>query len=412
MIAPSQGAALRSFIPDETKGLLNFLERNGLGDVSSFLESTRVPGDFFFFRVNTVLRQPEDILNDLRKEYEEWEFMQDSFIPEAIAVRVKGGNIPVRQSRTVLLDKYAAEAVLMSAPLYAPGLQAVINRFKMGDLVTMIHRRSISGREDPIEYTCANGVALIDSSNASKIKHGVVVRTTDAPFISPSIQKWPAFERGEIIGQTYPSMVVSRVLDPEKGELILDACAGKGGKTTHVAQLIQDQGTIIAVDRSKRKTARLEEIKRKMRMSCINVVHSRIENLETLPTGAKPDKILIDPPCSALGLRPKLYTPLSVKDIKSLAANQARIFSSVMKHVRPGTQIVYSTCTVTLEENEILISKMMEQHGLKLLKPSLAAGHPGIQIDTFSRDDSKKLVRFFPHVDDVTGFFIAKLEKE
>jgi 16S rRNA (cytosine967-C5)-methyltransferase len=104
--------------------------------------------------------------------------------------------------------------------------------------------------------------------------------TTESWYSSPPVQSWLEYQDGSILDQNFPSMVASRALGPVKGDVVLEMCCGAGGKTTHVAQLMQDEGTIYAVDRAAIKIGRLRERASRMGISIIKPVVSRSERLK------------------------------------------------------------------------------------------------------------------------------------
>nr|MDO8118422.1 hypothetical protein [Candidatus Sigynarchaeota archaeon] len=176
---------------------------------------------------------------------------------------------------------------------------------------------------------------------------------------------------------------------------------------------------IIAIDRSYVKIARLAERASMMGMSCIKAIATKTDFLMKHLPAFEPGAILIDPPCSALGLRMKFYTSITRKDILDFQANQLRIWKHVEPNIASGTRIVYCTCTITREENEDVIASVSDKYGLDILDaragvPSLdgqPAIAPGLQTDTLAPAESKKVLRFYPHVSGTIGFFIALLRK-
>jgi 16S rRNA (cytosine967-C5)-methyltransferase len=242
---------------------------------------------------------------------------------------------------------------------------------------------------------------------------GVVVATAESWYRSPPVQSWPEYQSGCIVDQNLPSMIAARALAPVEGDSVLDVCCGAGAKTTHLAQLVNGKGNIVAVDRASVKIARLRERAARMGIDCITPVVARSERMKDSISNFKAARILVDPPCSALGLRLKFCIDESRKDLGNFSANQARILDNVMDSgfVSPGTRIVYCTCTIAREENELLVADAIEKHGLKIVDPGIGAGHPGVPVDRLSKQELSRLRRFYPHIDDTIGFFIATLEK-
>ncbi|MFX0102911.1 MAG: PUA domain-containing protein [Candidatus Hodarchaeota archaeon] len=387
---------------------LNDVSENGL---NAFLNAISRPSSCFYLRINTIKQEPRAFLEIMRNNHPDLNLDLDPRVPEALKLDVSG-PIDIEESPKKLeVDKFAAESIMMSAPLYAPGFKTVMKRFKKGDLVSMYHHYRKPGTREDASFLCGNGVALFDSNQMHELDKGEIVRTTDSWFFTPRIQDWNEFKQGILLDQNLPSMVASIVLNPRAGEHVLDVCAGSGGKTTHLAQLMENKGIVKAVDRNARKIALMGERVEKMSISCVNPIQSKIKHMEKCLEDFHPKKVMIDPPCSALGLRPKLYIDHDEKILDNFRANQERIWRHVAPFLEPGTQCLYCTCTILPEENEGVVATAMDEHDLKLVEPSLKLGHPGLDWDTLSRNELKKLIRFYPQLDDQVGFFIAMLEK-
>ncbi len=193
----------------------------------------------------------------------------------------------------------------------------------------------------------------------------------------------PLYSEGAYTAQSRGAMLVARALDPQPGERVLDLCAAPGGKTTHLAALMGDEGEIVAVERHPRRASGLRRTAERMGATTVSVVTA---DARRFTTDTPFDRALVDPPCSGLGTlqgHPDLRWRTSPEAIETLAAAQAQILAAARDAVRPGGAIVYSTCTLSPAENEALIA---------------AAGLPV---------KSERLV--LPHRDRTDGFYIARL---
>lgn len=392
---------------------LGFLEVHGLGTVDEYARAVATPGDWYHLRVNTLKIATLALLDRVKADHPGETIEPSRDVPEAIKIAVRPGVEPPRLRKHVEVDKFAGESILMSAPLFAPGFKSAPARFAADDEVSMVTRfvPSWDKAAGPRMITCGNGIATRSSADMHQQGSGVVVRTTVAPFRVPSIQDWPAFGAGLVLDQNLPSMAASRALDPRPGETILDACCGAGGKTTHLAQLVGNDARIVAVDRSVKKLARLRDRAARMGITCIEPVRATMDKLHGATGEATFDKILVDPPCSALGLRPKLYVDLPARELDNFVENQLRIWDHVMDVVAPGTRCVHCTCTVAVEENEQLVARLCDKHDLRIVDAGIPFAGTGIEVDTLSRDETRKLARFHPHRDGTIGFFIAAMVK-
>jgi 16S rRNA C967 or C1407 C5-methylase (RsmB/RsmF family) len=122
----------------------------------------------------------------------------------------------------------------------------------------------------------------------------------------------------------------------------------------------------------------------------------------------KADRILVDPPCTALGVRPKLYAETTIAQIQSTASYQRMILDSALSALRPGGYLVYSTCTLTIEENELNIQYLTDTYGLTLEPQTPFLGSKGLAGESAIKNGVQ---RFYPDQHDFPGYFIAKLRK-
>ncbi|MCX7796966.1 MAG: 16S rRNA (cytosine(967)-C(5))-methyltransferase RsmB [bacterium] len=197
---------------------------------------------------------------------------------------------------------------------------------------------------------------------------------------------------GRIFIQAEPSMVVVEMLELRPGMRVLDGCSGIGGKTTYIAELMKNEGEIVAVDKSKSKLKVLKEIIKRREISIIKCIESPIESLRVEDIGSF-DRVLLDVPCSGLGTlsrRPEIKWRLKPKDIIKLSEIQRSILSSGSRFLKPGGILVYSACTISKEETYDIIKSF---------------------IDKNREFHVVKEIQFFPHIDEVEGFYIAKLQR-
>ncbi|MHA1834346.1 MAG: 16S rRNA (cytosine(967)-C(5))-methyltransferase RsmB [Candidatus Baldrarchaeia archaeon] len=216
-----------------------------------------------------------------------------------------------------------------------------------------------------------------------------------------------SFSRGLFYIQDKASVLAGHVLDPKPGELIVDVCAAPGGKTSHIAQLMENEGKIIAIDISR---LRIKALKNNMKRLGVKIVETKIMDARDIPRKLKieADRVLVDPACSSTGnlrSRPEVRLWVKKKDVKRFAKLQWEILKSAAEIVKENGILVYSTCSMTLEENEYLIKRFIEDtNSFKIVKAEPFIGKPGF-------NDLTDAQRLFPHLHDTEGFFIAKLVK-
>jgi len=165
------------------------------------------------------------------------------------------------------------------------------------------------------------------------------------------LYRTPEFQGGEFEIQDLASQLVGHACAPQPGETWWDTCAGQGGKTLHLADLMQNKGMIWASDRSLRRLAKLKE--RAARAKVFNYRSEPWDGDAKLPTKTKFDGILVDAPCSGVGTwqrNPHARWTTTPKDVIELAAVQTRLLNHVAGSLKPGGRLVYSVCTLTRTE--------------------------------------------------------------
>ncbi len=221
----------------------------------------------------------------------------------------------------------------------------------------------------------------------------------------------PDYERGAFFIQNHASLLPVLVLDPQPGEKVLDLCAAPGGKTTHIAALMQNRGEIVANDLSRQRVYRLANVLRQFGVTCARTTRLPGQRLwQRYPNYF--DRALVDAPCSMRG------TPNpSPSHIASLAKQQRFLLKSALSATKPGGVIVYSTCTTTVEENEGVIAWLLEkQPGQVALEPFELPGapwSPALQHDAKGRPFPEVIARArrVAPGEALEGFFVARLRK-
>jgi 16S rRNA (cytosine967-C5)-methyltransferase len=218
----------------------------------------------------------------------------------------------------------------------------------------------------------------------------------------------PAFVSGKFSLQDEASQLVVDLLDPQPGERILDTCSAPGTKTAAIAERLNGEGHVLALDRHER---RLRLVGRGIRRLGIGGVatleRDATKSLEDLATDGPFDRILVDAPCSGLGAlrrNPDARWRLEPKDLESLALVQRELIESAASVLRPGGSLVYSTCTVTPEENEAIIRGFMATRASWRIADGSSAPE---SIRDLMGDDG--MLRLLPHRHDTDGFFAVRL---
>jgi 16S rRNA (cytosine967-C5)-methyltransferase len=356
------------------------------------------PSSWYTIRVNTLKSSVDRVEENFRSLGFEVKILADL---DVVLVKVLGPfDVPELQKKMVV-DKLTAEAVMVGANVYAPGVKNM-GRVERGEMVTIT---------DPRERPVAVGRAMISSRELKFLKKGLVAETLTSVYKLPPIRSLELYARGEIYPQSLPSVLAVRALDPKEGELIVDLTASPGGKLTYASQLMKNKGLVIGIDRSPKKVEALNENLLRLGVKNAKAVcmDSRYADLELKDLRGKVDAVIIDPPCSAIGVRPKLYDNLTEKAVKDLSEYQRQFIKAGFNLLRKGGRMLYSVCTISVEECEDNVNYAAEELGLQPIRGLSPIGDSGLPSHSRYAD---KLVRFHPHVHDTPGFFYAVLVKD
>lgn len=225
-----------------------------------------------------------------------------------------------------------------------------------------------------------------------------------------NISENPAFKEGLFYVQDEAAQLVSQILDPKAGEKVLDACAAPGGKTTHIVELMEDKGEIIALDVNKKGLGLLKENCERLGISIVKpYLKDAAKDISDIAKD-KFDKILIDAPCSGLGVirrHPEGKWQKKEELILESQKIQKRLIENLSGYLKDGGILVYSTCSTENEENEDVVEDFLERH-------------PEFKIDDIKQYlpetgrmlvDEKGFLHTSPINNRMDGFFAVRLKK-
>jgi 16S rRNA (cytosine967-C5)-methyltransferase len=210
-------------------------------------------------------------------------------------------------------------------------------------------------------------------------------------------------DKGLVSVQDESAGFASHLIDPQAGELIYDLCAAPGGKTTHIGEIGRDQAFVVAVDSHHNRLLRVRENKIRIGIDNIGLVQADAVYFQ----GKRADKILLDVPCSGLGVLAKrvdLRWRRTAEDITAIARIQTNILNHAATLAKPGGVIVYSTCTIEPEENENVIESFLVEHS------EFRIENPSEWLPT-SVVQNEKYVATYPHIHNTDGAFAVRLRK-
>lgn len=213
--------------------------------------------------------------------------------------------------------------------------------------------------------------------------------------------------------QSIASWLPVLALNPQPHELVIDLAAAPGGKATHIAQELNNTGTLICVDISRERIKSLRS--NLARCGILNALCIRTDGRELPQYELKADRILLDSPCTGEGLMAidrSRRTSKTLRDILRMANLQKQLLTSALKVLKKGGIIVYSTCSLAPEENEFIIDWALKQFPLEIVETKFSAfGEEGL-TSPFNRKvnpNLKKAIRLYPHKHMTEGFFFCKL---
>lgn len=358
-------------------------------------EAMKRPCPKYYFRVNTLKASVGEVKSNLRAQG--INAFQDPHLPEALYVQVDGPfTIPLYEKR-VVVDRATAESVLQGAHVYAPGVKSC-RKLKVGDLVTVV---------DDVGQPVGSGKALMSETQVLTARGGLAVLVTDHVYRVPSLRELEEYQRGLIYPQSLPAILTTIVLNPEPWMTIADLNCSPGGKLSHVCQLTGNQAEVYGMDRSVRKVKRAEETLKRLGCRNVTLTVQDTRYVDVDHPNLQVDACLVDPPCSSLGVTPKLRLSLKRKTVQALSAYQIQFLKAASRILKPGGKLVYSVCTFTVEECECVVGQAGE-FGLELIpqKPFLGCG--GFRG---ALSEWRLVQRFHPHTHG-TGYFIALLQKK
>ncbi|MGD0028225.1 MAG: RsmB/NOP family class I SAM-dependent RNA methyltransferase [Candidatus Bathyarchaeia archaeon] len=234
------------------------------------------------------------------------------------------------------------------------------------------------------------------------LRHLYAVTETKVPLM-----KTESFKEGLFYVQDKASCFAAEAADPEPGAVLLDMCAAPGAKTTYLAQLMNNSGSIYSVDYSGRRMALWRAETERMGVEIAEPVIA--EGRNNLPFMLKADVVVVDPPCTGTGTFRKVPSAkwrLTPRSIDRMADIQWQILNKSAGNVRSGGTLTYSTCSITVEENEMQIERFLKwnpEFSLIDVKPRI--GLPGLRT-------LEECQRLYPHIHNCNGFFIAKLRRD
>ncbi|HHW41486.1 MAG TPA: 16S rRNA (cytosine(967)-C(5))-methyltransferase RsmB [Syntrophomonadaceae bacterium] len=228
-----------------------------------------------------------------------------------------------------------------------------------------------------------------------------------------SLPELPFFRDGYFVVQDESSMLASLVLNPRAGSFVIDSCSGPGGKTTHLAQIMNNRGKILALDVHEHRLQLIAETAERLG---ITIIERQLLDARLIPQElrGKADYVLVDAPCSGLGVirrRPDLRWRVAPDDLSLYSQQQLEILKGAAITLKTGGVLVYSTCSTEPEENQDVIARFLrETEGFQLEDITGLIPFP-LVYEEDCRTARSGYLQLLPHRHGTDGFFIARLRK-
>ncbi len=296
--------------------------------------------------------------------------------------------------------------------------QEIYNTFssKIADkiLTGMYEKRYTTLRVNTIKYNIEDLIAVLKKENIEFEKvewyeNALIIKNVN----ERKLQELEIYKNGYIYIQSLSSMIPPLVLNPKRGDKVLDLTAAPGSKTTQMSAMMENEGYILA---NELDTIRCQRLKYNVDMQGASIVEINNANGEII--GEKYpntfDKILLDVPCSGEGRfeieDEKTYKNWSTKQVEELSQVQRKLFNSAIKALKPGGEMVYSTCTLNTKENEEILNWGLKNFKIRIEDIDLKLKNTTKGITKGFDNSLKKAIRVLPNKYQ-EGFFVAKIIK-
>ncbi|TAE57571.1 MAG: 16S rRNA (cytosine(967)-C(5))-methyltransferase [Oscillatoriales cyanobacterium] len=264
---------------------------------------------------------------------------------------------------------------------------------------------TIDLRINPLKSSIAQIETAFQAQNISTSRIPYLPQALRLNGSTGAIQNLPGYSEGWWTIQDSSAQLVTHLLDPQPGQIIIDACAAPGGKTTHSAELMQDTGTIYACDKTASRLKKLAENADRLQMKSIKIHTGDSRHFPEFINLA--DRVLLDAPCSGLGTLHRRadarwrHTPENIQQQSQL---QSELLANAATFVKSGGVLVYATCTIHPLENEQVVRSFLDSNPDWQIEPPT--------IDLPVQPSPEGWVKVWPHKHQMDGFFMVRLKRD
>jgi len=316
-------------------------------------------------------------------------------------------------------------------PAYEPAVQADVPDWlwaRLGEFLRDPEREALARawqKPAPLDLRVNPLLARRDEVRHALVREGIATDLTPYSPLGlrladkPALQKHPLFLSGQIEVQDEGSQLLGYIVGAKRGEMVVDFCAGAGGKTLLLGALMHSQGRLYAFDTLEKRLAKLRPRLQRSGLSNVHpqlIAHERDAKVRRL--AGKIDRVLVDAPCSGFGTlrrNPDLKWRQNPTSIAQLTAKQERILAGAATLLKAGGRLVYATCSVLPEENQQIAERFLAAHpGFELTDAWALLARAGIQLTPHANDGRRdpRYLQLWPHVHQCDGFFAAAMERK
>ena len=311
---------------------------------------------------------------------------------------------PSTARSAALASKYGYDEWLVSRFLqYVPDVEAFFEKIEKPPTKYIRVNTLKTTREELVARLAAKGFELGDTAIHD------VLAVKKAPLPTGATNEYLL---GHYYIQDLSSCMAVEALDASEGQAVLDMAAAPGGKTTFIAQKMKNTGSIIALEPVEKRARSMAFNMERLGVS--NTCVYKLDGLRATDLGSIFDRVLLDAPCSCEGIiakDPARKTSHLPDDVDYCSSRQEKMLKVAIQAAKPGGIVVYSTCSFAPEENEVVIDRAVKEFGVRV--EPLAHGSEGMKTFGGANFDPsvRNSRRFYPHLHDTTGFFVARLRK-
>ena len=286
-----------------------------------------------------------------------------------------------------------------------PDATELVEAIKVGAPLDLRVNSIKAGREEVLEELRAHHVAVEPTRYSPD-----GLRLVD----KPGLMHWPAYREGRIEVQDEGSQLVARLVQPKRGEMVVDFCAGAGGKTLALGALMRSSGRLYAFDINEKRLTSMGQRLKRSGLSNVHPVAIRNEaDVRVKRLNGKCDRVLVDAPCSGSGTlrrNPDLKWRFSEAELARVNEVQHAVLRAAARLVKPGGRVVYATCSLLERENQGVIEAFLAQHpDFQVVPAATVLRAQKIEVDHMARFAPYFIM--LPHLHATDGFFAAVLER-